>query len=88
MQRKDAQECGVADNPTISHFWRVFIFILSYNQVSAALVEELKQNMQRELAYDIRAVVSGFRGQIAANVAAIKLIFGLVVHFPPLLKTV
>lgn len=43
----------------------------------------MKQNMQEELACDIRGVVSGFRVQIAANVAAIKLIFGLVVHFPP-----
>lgn len=48
---------------------------------------ELKQNTQEELACDIRGVVSGFRVQIAANVAAIKLIFGLVVHFPPLKNT-
>lgn len=67
----------------MSSFWRVFIFTLAYNQVSAGLVGEVKQNMQEELMCDIRGVISGFRGRIAANVAAIKLIFGLVVHFLP-----
>lgn len=80
---QDAQECAFADNSTISHFWRVFIFILAYNQASAGLVVELKRNMQEELACEIRGFVSGFRVQVAANVAGIKLIFGLAVHSLP-----